>query len=346
MAGEQARGSGFGALTLHTPCWRRQTGLGWGGGILRPAPTADQPRLGELAGEGSVARASELQAGQRDTRTEWEPRSYPARPGEPSWLASLCLPSLILGYPHRILDAWWARGSGKRPQSRAMGAELSPARLIREGGGNAVRQVGRALGTNFGVPRFSASLGPGSSARGSQVELPVYLKAPPPSRLPAVGLPGLASALPCCRAPAAAAAAAGSGGGGGSTPGASVRWRGQPGLGSPLSGPARVQITTWLAAGAPEPARRRPLQLVAKFMPAALQRWPQSAPFPPPGSAPCARKVEFRGFKLLIGISHCCVTRGGGDTHAAHSHTLTHAATSGCGLKGEAVLPRPRPLWL
>lgn len=67
------------------------------------------------------------------------------------------------------------------------------------------------------------------------------------------------------------------------------------------------------------------------------------APFPPPGSAPRARKVEFRGFKLLIGISHCCVTRGGGDTHAAHSHTLTLAATSGSGLKGEATPPRPRP---
>lgn len=54
------------------------------------------------------------------------------------------------------------------------------------------------------------------------------------------------------------------------------------------------------------------------------------------------------GFKLLIGISHCRVTRGGGDTHAAHSHTLTLAAASGSGLKGEAalscpVLPCPRP---
>lgn len=67
------------------------------------------------------------------------------------------------------------------------------------------------------------------------------------------------------------------GGGEGSAPGASVHRRGQPGLGSPLSGPARLQITTWLAAGAPKPARRRPLQLVAKFMPAALQWRPQSA---------------------------------------------------------------------
>lgn len=67
------------------------------------------------------------------------------------------------------------------------------------------------------------------------------------------------------------------------------------------------------------------------------------APFPPPGSAPRARKVEFRGFKLLIGISHCCVTRGGGDTHAAHSHTLTLTATSSSGLKGEAALPCLRP---
>lgn len=41
-----------------------------------------------------------------------------------------------------------------------------------------MRQVGRALGANFGVPRFSASLGPGSSTRGSQVELPVYLEVP------------------------------------------------------------------------------------------------------------------------------------------------------------------------
>lgn len=41
------------------------------------------------------------------------------------------------------------------------------------------------------------------------------------------------------------------------------------------------------------------------------------------------------GFKLLIGISKCCVTQRGGDTHAP-AHTLTH--TSRSGLKGEATL--------
>lgn len=67
------------------------------------------------------------------------------------------------------------------------------------------------------------------------------------------------------------------GGGGGSARGAGGRRRRQPGLGHPPSGPARLQITPWLAAGAPAPARRRLLQLAAKFMPAALQRRPQSA---------------------------------------------------------------------
>lgn len=46
---------------------------------------------------------------------------------------------------------------------------------------------------------------------------------------------------------------------------------------APASGPARLQITPWLAAGAPAPARRPLLQLAAKFMPAALQWRPQSA---------------------------------------------------------------------
>lgn len=101
---------------------------------------------------------------------------------------------------------------------------------------------------------------------GSQVELPVHSGAPS-----AVGLTGPASALPCCRALAAAATA-------GSVPQRlAAAGRGQPGLERPLSGRARLQITTWLAAGAPSPSRHWPLQLEAKFMPAALQWWPRSA---------------------------------------------------------------------
>lgn len=114
---------------------------------------------------------------------------------------------------------------------------------------------------------------------------------------------------------------------------------------APAERPGPIADHLWLAAGAPAPARLRPLQLAAKFMPAALQRRPQSA-----RSIPTARLRAARPeggvsgvYKLLIGISHCCVTRGGGDTHAAHSHTLTLAATSGSGLKGEATPPRPRP---
>lgn len=50
-----------------------------------------------------------------------------------------------------------------------------------------------------------------------------------------------------------------SGGGGGSVRGAGGRQRGQPGLRRPPRSPALLQITPWLAAGAPAPARRRPL---------------------------------------------------------------------------------------
>lgn len=131
----------------------------------------------------------------------------------------------------------------------------------------------------------------------------------------------------------------GGGGGGGSAQGAGCRQRGQPDLlGGRSPGASGRCPPSPPAAGRfssrPSSCRRRcsgGLSLLA--------------PFPPPGSAPRARKVEFRGFKLLIGISHCCVTRGGGDTHAAHSHTLTLKATNGSGLKGEAALPRPRPRW-
>lgn len=48
--------------------------------------------------------------------------------------------------------------------------------------------------------------------------------------------------------------------------------------------------------------------------------------------------MEFVGFKLLIGISKCCVTQRGGDTHTLiHTvRTLTH--TNGARLKGEVTL--------
>lgn len=58
LAGEPTQDSRLGARTLHTPLSGGSGGgkPGWvRGGILRPAPTTDWPRLRKLAGEGSVA---------------------------------------------------------------------------------------------------------------------------------------------------------------------------------------------------------------------------------------------------------------------------------------------------
>lgn len=149
-----------------------------------------------------------------------------------------------------------------------MRAELRPARLIWEGGGSALRQVGRALEANFGVPRLSPPLGPGSSAMGITSGATSALRSPLSSRTYWARLS--LTVLQRSRG-------SGSGSGGSSAPEANSRRRGQPGLERPLSGTARLQITTWLAAGAPAPARHRPLQLAAKFMPVALQWRPRSA---------------------------------------------------------------------
>lgn len=146
-----------------------------------------------------------------------------------------------------------------------MRAALTPARLVREWGGRTLRQVGRVLGANFGVPQLSAPLSLGSSVMGITNGAP---------RAPWSHPPSIRTSHACLSLTVLRSSR---GGGGGSAPGAGGCWREQPGLRRPPSGLARLQITPWLAAGAPAPARRRPLQLVAKFMPAALQWRPQSA---------------------------------------------------------------------
>lgn len=246
--------------------------------------------------------------------------------------APLLSPSLVLGC---LCPIRWARVERrKRQQSRAMRAAISPARLVREWGGRArYARWAVCLEQTLGFPSSQHPWVRAPPRWGSQTGPPGHLGAPRHSDLPCLPQPYRAAELP-------------------------RRWRGQcPRGGRPLARAARPPApAVWLGPVADHPPlasgrcpRTRP--------PAAgrFSSWPSScrrrcsgglnllAPFPPPGSAPCARKVEFRGFKLLIGISHCCVTRGGGDTHAAHSHTLTLAATSGSGLKGEAALPCPRP---
>lgn len=196
---------------------------GWGeGGFLHPAPIADWPGLRELASEGNIAGGIRAASSPGVAGTEWEPPGRLARLGEPAWFATLCFPSPVLGCLCPTPDGRWARGRRKRPQSRAMRAALSPARLVREWGGRALRQVGRVLGANFGVPQLSAPLGPGSSAMGITNGAPRAPWSPP-----AFGPPMPASALPCCGAPAAVA-------------GAVPQGRAAAGAGSPASGARRV----------------------------------------------------------------------------------------------------------
>lgn len=215
-----------GSARAHTPHSRsaaaNPVGVGWGE-ILCPAPTAEWPRLRELACEGSVASGIRAASG---PEAPGRSRSFPgslARPGEPAWLASLCLPSPVLGCPCPIPDARWAPVSRQRPQSRAIRAALSPARPVREGGGRAQRQVGRTLRANFGVPLPSASPSPGSSTMGTTSGgHKCTLETPEQSRLSRPP-----SALPCCGAPAAAA-------------GAVPEGRAAAGAGSLASGACRV----------------------------------------------------------------------------------------------------------
>ncbi|CAI9181302.1 unnamed protein product [Rangifer tarandus platyrhynchus] len=292
---------------------------------------------GKLA-TGSVASGIRAASGSGCARTKREPPGGPARPGKPSWPAPLCLPSPVFDCPCPIPDTRRVPGCRHRPWSRAMRAALRSARPVREGGDHAQRQVGRVLGANFGVPRPSVTRGLRSSATQVTSGGHKCSSAPPEHS----DLPRPPSALPCCGAPAAAAAAAA---------GAVPKGQAAAGAGSLASGARRAAR---LGRRSPPASGRCPPSPPAagrfSSRPSSCRRRCSGslsvlAPFPPPGSAPRARKVEFRGFKLLIGISHCCVTRGGGDTHAAHSHTLTLKATSGSGLKGEAALPRPRPRW-
>lgn len=191
--------------------------------------------------------------GQRDrVRASLSPDSA----GKHSWLAPLCLVSPVLG-PLPIPDTRRAQRSRKKPQSRVTLVALSLARLVREGGGCALRQVGRVLGANFGPPALRKP--PLLRDENHKWDHQCILETPSSrTSRSCLSLTVLRSSR---------------GGGGGSAPGVGSCWRGQPSLRRPPSGLARLQITPWLAAH----ARRRPLQLVAKFMPAALQWRPQSA---------------------------------------------------------------------
>lgn len=194
------------ARRAHTP-HSRSVAANWVrvglGEILRPAPTADWPELWEPVCEGSVAGGIRAASGPGCAGSEREPPGSPARPGEPSWPAPLCLPFSVLDCPYPIPDARRAPGCRHRPQSRAMRAALSSAQPVREGGDHAQRQVGRVLGANFGVPRLSVSPGPRFSATGTTSAGHKCSPAPPEQS----DLPRPPSALPCCGAPAAAAGA-------------------------------------------------------------------------------------------------------------------------------------------
>lgn len=299
-------------------CAQRPLSTGPGSGS-QDAKAASPVASGQQAAPGAPGPSGSLLVAQRGWGSPRGPR--------PSAFPPQCLTAPA---QFQTPGEQWGR---HRPRFRAILAALRSARPVREAGDHAQRQVGRVLGANFGVPRPSVTRGLSSSATQATSGGHKCSSAPPEHS----DLPRQPSALPCCGAPAAAAAgavpkgqAAASAGNlaSGACRAARLGGRSPPGSGRcPPSPPAASRFSS-----RPSSCRRRcsgGLSLLA--------------PFPPPGSAPRARKVEFRGFKLLIGISHCCVTRGGGDTHAAHSHTLTLKATSGSGLKGEAALPRPRP---
>lgn len=300
-------------------CAQRPLSTGPGSGS-QDAKAASPVASGQQAAPGAPGPSGSLLVAQRGWGSPRGPR--------PSAFPPQCLTAPA---QFQTPGEQWGR---HRPRFRAIRAALRSAGPVREAGDHAQRQVGRVLGANFGVPRPSVTRGLRSSATQATSGGHKCSSAPPEHS----DLPRPPSALPCCGAPAAAAAAgavpkgqaAASAGNlaSGACRAARLGGRSPPGSGRcPPSPPAASRFSS-----RPSSCRRRcsgGLSLLA--------------PFPPPGSAPRARKVEFRGFKLLIGISHCCVTRGGGDTHAAHSHTLTLKATSGSGLKGEAALPRPRP---
>lgn len=130
---------------------------------------------------------------------------------------------------------------------------------------NPQRQVGRVLSANFGVSHLTVSRSPGSS---KMETINGAISAPwsPPTLV--VGPPASVFTLTVLRSSSDSQ---------GRARGAGGRRHRQPTPRRPPNGPAGLKITPWLAAGAPAPARRPPLQLAAKFMLAALQWRPQSA---------------------------------------------------------------------
>lgn len=262
--GSQRKASRLGARTLHTPFSAAANRLGWGGVetfARRPLPTG--PGSGSWQEKAVLPGASGLLAALGHLGRVGAFGS-PDSAGKPAWLVPLYLPSAVLGYPRPIPDAQGTQGSRKRPQCSAMRVALSPAGLIPSGGRPRAAPGGPCAWSKLWGPPALSTTGPRLLRNGYHKWGHQCTPNPPSSQTSRACL-----SLTVLRSS--------HGGGGGSAPGAGSRRRGQPGLRRPPSGLARLQITPWLAAGVPAPARHRPLQLVAKFMPAALQWRPQSA---------------------------------------------------------------------
>lgn len=326
------------ARIAHTPAPRRQTRsrLENSSAGARCPPAGSEPAL--QISQSSVAGSTWAVSGPglRGLRG-----SLPVAHG--SWgsrAARAPLPSLL-----RVqLPPAAARGRGPRAVRAALSGLRSAgwAALVQEGHGQPRAPGGPCAPSKLRGLSAPGTAGPRSSAKrptsGGHECTPEPPERSDLPRPPALTLTVLWSSSATRSAPEGRAAAGG-----------------QLGPRRPPNGRARLQITPRLAAAAPAPPRLPPSAWAWAWASARGQvhaGWRRCgggglnllAPFPPPGSAPRrAARPEggVSGFKLLIGISHCRVTRGGGDTHAAHSHTLTLAAASGSGLKGEAALRCP-----
>lgn len=178
--------------------------MGWGGGILRPAPTADWPRLRELAGEGSVAGACGLQAAQGAPGQNGSLPATQLGQGSPRGSRPSAFPPWYLAAPIGFRTPGGRGGAGRG---------LSPGLCELSSALPAYLRGGRQCGAPGGSCAWSKLWGPPvlsiPGSRLFQEGITSGATSVPRStpRPPAVGLPGPASALPCCRAPAAAARA-------------------------------------------------------------------------------------------------------------------------------------------